>query len=77
MSKTAKLIIIIVTVIVIAAITTYLIRNKKELIEEGGLGGSLYKQIEEQKEAMEFPETNPFKAETNPLEGVKTNPFEE
>ena len=40
-----------------------------------GLGGELSEQIE--GPAQELPQTNPFQANTNPLENAKTNPFEE
>jgi len=76
MKKTIRLVIIIVTIVVIAAVVIYVLQKGEEPAEEKGLGGSLYEQIEKQKEAAEMPETNPFKAETNPLKGVKTNPFE-
>ncbi len=77
MNKTTRLLIIIITIVVITAVVVYIVQKGEEPAEEEGLGSSLYKQIEGQKEAMEIPETNPFKAETNPLQGVKTNPFEE
>ena len=76
-----KIIISIIVIIVVAVVAVALITQKKEAgseteIGEETFGGSLYQQIEKQKEATEMPETNPFKAETNPLKGVKTNPFE-
>ncbi|MDI6883425.1 MAG: hypothetical protein QMC93_03120 [Patescibacteria group bacterium] len=50
---------------------------KEEVKKEtpSGLGGQIYEKI--QNPAEKIPQTNPYKAKTNPFEETKTNPFKD
>lgn len=72
--------VIILAVLVLAGFYIYQSgqwRTKEEVKKEGpvSLGEQIYGQV--QNPAEKIPETNPYKAQTNPFEETKTNPFKD
>jgi flagellar basal body-associated protein FliL len=79
-SKKILLVIITITIAAVLIIGGFFIYKKyyqkaPATEQPQTLGGQIYEQI--QNPAEKIPETNPFKAKTNPFEEAKTNPFKD
>ncbi|MDP3948853.1 MAG: hypothetical protein Q8Q17_02800 [bacterium] len=75
-----KNIVLLAIVIIIVALAAWYIVGKKAAPTSStagqGLGADIYEQAVPNA-AEKLPETNPFKAESNPFKAVQTNPFGE